>query len=378
MIEKLPFFALSGATAAVTVLMQRQTGAFVLELPFGARAGNAIVSLARYLGKFFWPSDLVVCYSHPGYWPTLTVLAAGALALGMGWLAWQQRRARPWIAAGVLWFVVGLLPVIGLLQVGFQAMADRYTYLPLLGVELALVWSLEPVLNSLRARTGAAAAAAAVLLALAACTWEQQGVWRDSVSLFEHAVAVTKDNDVAEAFLASALFAADRLEEAAIHAQRACALNPRSDIARVTLAGIRSRQGRTDEALELYRAALVLRPDNASVQMELGLLMLGRGRVDEARRVMTAALRAAPALRERTLRLGQIALEHGDAASALFYCQLVVAAWPDDAEAHVVIGSLLIRAGDRAAGLAEWRRALALEPNFSGLREQVIKVSQQQ
>jgi tetratricopeptide (TPR) repeat protein len=281
-LEKLPFFALSAAAAVATVLMQRQAGAFVLDVPIGARAGNAVVSLVRYLGKFVWPLDLVVCYPHPGYWPALAVVGASALAIGFGCLAWQQRRSRPWIATGGLWFLVTLLPVIGLVQVGFQAMADRYTYVPLLGVELALLWSL-PGLSSLRARSGASIAAAVVLAACAARTWDQEGVWQDSVSLFEHAVRVSDHNDVAEDFLASALFAAGRFDEAAAHAGRARALNPRNDRALVTLAGLSERQGRMDEAMALYRSALALRPDNPQVQCQLGLLELSRGHAEQAR-----------------------------------------------------------------------------------------------
>jgi hypothetical protein len=211
LLEKVPFFALAGAAAVATVLMQRHTGAFVLDLPLADRAGNAVVSVARYLGKFLWPFDLIVCYPHPGSWPPPAVLAAAALALGLSWLAWRERFRRPWIAAGWLWFLVTLLPVIGLVQVGFQALADRYTYLSLLGIEVALLWSL-PGLSLLRA-WGRAAIAAIVLAACAARTWDQQGVWRDSVSLFTHATAVTDRSDVAEDFLASALFAADRLDD---------------------------------------------------------------------------------------------------------------------------------------------------------------------
>ena len=376
LIEKLPFFALSGVTAVVTVLMQRHSDAFVLELPIGARAGNAVVSLARYLGKFVWPFDLIVCYPHPGYWPALAVLAASVLVLGLSWMAWQQRRARPWIFTGWLWFLVTLLPVIGLLQVGLQAMADRYTYVPLLGVELALLWSL-PALNSRLARIAAAFAAVGLLAACAARTWNQQGVWRDSVSLFEHAVQASDRNDVAEDLLSSALFAADRLDEAAVHAERARALNPRNATVLITLAGVAKRQGRPSAAMEFYRSALALRPDNAAAQMELGLLEFATGRVAEARARMTAALRAAPALRARTKGLGQSALEHRDAASARFYYELLLAVAPDDAEAHVALGYLLIQTGDRAAGLAEYRRALELKPDYPGLRGQILKESQQ-
>jgi tetratricopeptide (TPR) repeat protein len=251
-------------------------------------------------------------------------------------------------------------------------MADRYTYLPLLGVELALLWSV-PVLHSRLARTAAVFLAAVVLAACAARTWDQQGVWRDSVSLFEHAVKATDRSDVAEDFLASALFAADRLDEAAAHAERARTLNPRNDKPLITLAGIRERQGRISEARELLRSALALLPDNPPVQAQLGLLELSSGHVDEARRLMTDALRSAPELRERTLQLGHIALQNRDSPTARFYYDLVLAVAPDDAEAHAALGQLLILTGNRAAGLAEWRRALELDPNLPGLREQLMQ-----
>lgn len=402
-IEKLPFFFLSAAVAVITVVMQRQAGAFVLDLPAGARMGNAVVSIARYLGKFVWPFDLVVCYPHPGFWPIPVVVGACALIIGLGCLAWQQRRARPWIAMGLGWFLVTLLPVIGLVQVGFQAMADRYTYLPLLGVVLALVWSL-PSLQSRLTQTIAALLAIGLVLVCAVRTYSQQVVWRDSVSLFEHAVRVSDRNDVAEDFLASALFAAGRFDEAAVHAGRARELNPRNDRVLVTLAGLSERQGKMDEAMSWYRAALTLRPDNPLVQCQLGLLELSRGRADEARTLLIPALRSAPALRERTRQIGRTALEHGDPA-ALFFYQVVLVADPTDGEAHagagfallarkdavgaivhfraaverapaltnahVALGFLLIQTGDRAGGIAEWQRALELNPNIPGLRDRL-------
>jgi Flp pilus assembly protein TadD len=360
-LEKLPFFALSAAAAVATVLMQRQAGAFVLDLPVGARVGNAVVSFARYLGKFVWPFDLVVCYPHPGHWPAIAIAAASALVVGFGALAWWQRRARPWIATGLGWYLVTLLPVSGLVQAGFQAMADRYTYLPLLGIELALVWSI-PWWDSRPGRVAGAIVAAVLLAASAVRTWGQEGVWRDSVSLFAHAVQVTDRNDVAEDFLASALFAAGRFHEAAEHAGRARALNPRNDRVLVTLAGLSERQGQMDEAMALYRSALALRPDNPQVQCQLGLLELSRGHAEQARVLMTPALRSAPALRERTRQIGRTALEQGDTTVALFLYELVLAAAPDDAEAHAGAGLVLLARNDAAGAIVHLRTAVERAP----------------
>jgi len=408
LLEKLPFLVLAGAAAAATVLMQRQAGAFVLDLPFGARAANALVSVARYLGKFGWPVDLIVCYPHPGRWPAAAVAGAAALVLGVSALAWHERHRRPWIAAGWLFFLLVLLPVLGLVQAGFQAMADRYTYLPLLGIELAGLWSLRPAWRNAGGRAAAAVAGALVLAACAARTWNQEGVWHDSVALFTHATAVSERNDVAEDFLASALFAAGRFDEAEVHAERAHALNPGNTNALVRLAGLRDHEGKVAEADALLRAALALRPDQPDVQCQLGLLELSQGHVDEARRLMLPVLRADPARRARTLQIGRDTARNGsplaarilfelvlevapddpaalidaaelrarerDFAGAARLCRHAVEVAPNDSHAHVALGTVLMLEGDRAGGVAEWRRALELDPDFPGLRDELGKV----
>ena len=363
-IEKLPFFALSATVAAITVLMQRQIGGFVLDLPFDARAGNAVVSLARYLGNFVWPIDLFVCYPHPGFWPVLAVGAASVLALGLATLAWRQRRDRPWIAVGLGWFIVILLPVCGLVQAGFQAMADRYTYLSLLGVELSIIWSI-PIRNSRLARMAGTIAATLILAACAARTWDQEGVWRDSVSLFEHAVRASGGNDVAEDFLATALFAAGRFDESKAHAERARMLNPQNDRALVTLGGLSERQGKIDEAMAFYRSAIAVRPNNPLVQCQLGLLELGRGQVEQARVLMLPLLRSTPTLREQTNQLARASLEQGDTTKSLRLFELVLEAATDDAEAHVGAGLSLLARHDATNAIVHLRTAVKLAPTLA-------------
>ncbi|HTT55587.1 MAG TPA: tetratricopeptide repeat protein [Opitutaceae bacterium] len=411
LLEKLPFLALAGAAATVTVLMQRQAGALVLDLPFGARAANAVVSLARYLGKFVWPVNLIACYPLPGAWPARAVLGAGVLGLGLSWLGWRERRRRPWIAAGWLFFLVVLLPVLGLVQAGIQAMADRYTYLPLLGIEIAGLWTLRPAWRTAGGRAAAAAAGALVLAACVARTWNQEGVWRDSVTLFTHATAVSARNDVAEDFLASALFAAGRFDESEVHAERALALNPKNANALVRLAGLRDHQGRLPEAADLLQAALALRPDQPDVQCQLGLLELRQGRLDEARRLMLPVLRADPARRALTLRIGRDTALNGSPQAAQILFDLVLEVAPDDPEAlidsaevharardfaaaarlcrhavavvpnnsrvHVALGSVLLLTGDRAGAVAQWRRAYELDPGYPGLRELLSNAGRQ-
>ena len=363
-VEKLPFFALSAAAGIATILMQRSSDAFVLDLSFAARVANAAVSIARYLGKFLWPFDLVVCYPHPGLWPTPAIAGASALAVGLSALAWWQRRSRPWIPAGFGWFLVTLLPAIGLIQVGFQAMADRYTYLPLMGIELAVVWSV-PDLGSRVGRAAVMSVAIVVLVACAARTWSQEGYWRSSVSLFEHAVRVSDSNDVAEGFLASAFVEGGRFDEAALHAGRAHALNPRNEQALVVLAGESERHGNADEAIAYYRSALDLKPHDLTVQCQLGMLELGRGDTDQARALMTPAMAASPGLRARTVQIGSGALARGDAAAALFLFELVLSSAPDDTGAQVGAGLALLARNDPADAIALLRTAAVRDPAFA-------------
>jgi len=356
LLEKLPFFAMAGAAAAVTVLMQRNADAFVLKLSLADRMENAVVSFDRYLGKFVWPFDLIVCYEHPGSWPAATILGAALLISCLAAIAWWQRRARPWIAVGLGWYLVTLLPTIGLIQVGFQAMADRYTYLPLLGIELALVQCL-PASATRRERIACACAACAVLGACTLRTWDQEGVWRSSETLFAHAVKVDGGNDYAEYFLSSALFAAGKMDDARVHAERALAINPANTQAMVTLADIDDHQGRDEEAMALFRSALAIQPDNPPVECQLGLLELGRGNPERARALMIPALRSASGVRDRTLQLARNALEHGDARTALFLDDLVLAVAPDSVDANAGAGFALLARNDAAGAIAPLRAA---------------------
>lgn len=197
LIEKLPFMLLCLASSLVTFLVQQKGGAVspLEALTVLARVANAVVSYARYLGKTFWPQDLSVLYPHPGHWPVWQVAAAVALLVCVTLVVILLRRPMPFAVVGWLWFVGMLVPVIGLVQVGIQSMADRYTYLPSVGILIALVWGVGAAVErwpKLRVASGVAAA-----LAVGACgvlTAMQAGIWANSETLFRHAVTVTEKN----------------------------------------------------------------------------------------------------------------------------------------------------------------------------------------
>ena len=240
-LEKIPFFALAAAASVVTFVTQNRGGAVmtVESLPLGARVGNALISYCRYLGKTFWPTDLAVFYPHPGYWPLEEVLLAGAFLCGISALLLVKRRQCPFMLMGWLWFVGTLVPVIQLVQSGGQAMADRFTYFPSLGVLVLAIWGAHESTRRWRHQVIvlSVAASAAIVLCVAV-TRHQLGYWRDGETLFRHTLEVTKNNFVAHNNLGAALLKEGRTKEAIRQFLAAVNINPDDPDAEGKLAGV--------------------------------------------------------------------------------------------------------------------------------------------
>lgn len=364
LLEKVPFFLLSLVIGLVTTWLQRDYGAFTLALPLGARLANVPVAMMRYLGKFFWPANLSVCYPHPGWWPAGVLISAILVVAAITVAAWRWRQTQPWILTGWIWFVALLLPTVGIVQVGFQSMADRYTYLPMLGWELALIWSVRAVSRTALAGTTAFAVGAAVLVGAGIRTWQQEAIWRDSLTLFRHAIAASGSSSISESFLGYTLVSVGKIDEAAQHATRALALDPNNEMAVFTLAHIHANQGRVAEAIAEYRRSLELKPNEPGTKFELGLLLLQQGNIAEARAQFAEAARLNPSL---TL----VNDETAAAAAASGQTQLAAVRYlagtlldPANPRAHFAAGVALLRLGDDRGALASLARAVELKPNF--------------
>jgi tetratricopeptide (TPR) repeat protein len=365
LLEKAPFCALSVITAVATVKLQQHSGAFVLDLPLGARLGNAAVSVVRYLGKFFWPVDLAVCYPHPGYWPWWTVAGALLLIIGLTALAWSRRSDRPWILAGWIGFLTMLLPAIGIIQVGFQAMADRYTYLPILGLQIAIVWTMVAWIGRAVPRWFFGVAGITWLLACGMRTWDQQATWRDPVTMFQHAIAVTERNEIAHALLGYTLWTIDRIDEAERHAERALEINPRNDTALFTLASVREHQGRFDEARTAYRAVLQVKPADSHSSYRLGLLLLRSGQTAEAKELIAQAIRGDPQIRDSILAFALSLARRDQPLNALVYYEAAIAAQAADADAHYGAGLALEKLNRTQEAREHFETAIALRPEYA-------------
>jgi Flp pilus assembly protein TadD len=336
LLEKAPLLALSAASAVVTLLVQRRGGAVntLAAYPLALRVENAVVSTVVYLRKLAWPSDLAVFYPFPDAGiPAARVAAAALLLAALGALAWRVRRSRPFVAVGLLWFLVTLAPVIGVVKVGSQAMADRYASVPALGLFAALAWGLCRAPLPPAGRAALAAGCVAALAALGALSWRQAGVWKDDASLMAHAIATTGPNWQAHEILGVAHAKAGRLEDSRRELRESLRINPANAGAHYNL-GLTLVKGRAfADAEREFRAAVALRPAYPAAWSNLGAALDNLGRADEA----MAAYRTA------------IALD------------------PEDVEAHNNLGIDLAVRGRTAEALAHFETAARLAPDAPGV-----------
>ncbi len=262
-VEKLPFAALSLASSLVT--MRAQVHAIHPEIALGDRVANAIVTLAGQLGRAIWPADLAVLYPHPGRWPAAVVAVSAGVVLTLGLVAVAVRRRAPYVAAGLAWYALALGPTLGLVQVGFQATADRYTYLPQIGVWIALVWLVADVSRVKRSSGLAVGALAAVLIAFALTTRAQLAYWADDLALWLRAVAVTDRNWFAHTEAGIELAARGRNEEALAQLEEAVRLAPEHERANANHGFVLLRLGRASEAADALARALALDPSTGGL-----------------------------------------------------------------------------------------------------------------
>ncbi|MGA7753610.1 MAG: tetratricopeptide repeat protein [Candidatus Sulfotelmatobacter sp.] len=316
-IEKLPLFLLSAADCIITVVAQRKAGAVTTfeRFPFGVRLENAIYSYAVYLGKAFWPSHLANIYPHPGGSLSGWKVAAVAVLLLCASILFLKLRASRYLIVGWLFFLGTLVPVIGLVQVGDQAMADRYVYIPLMGIFVMAVWSVSEVKvripNQVYLQAGLSAI---VLCALSIMSYRQIGYWKDSVTLWSHTLAVTQNNFAAENGLGGALIQANRPDEAFLHFQRAAAIAPNDPLSHADMGTYLHQNGRLPEAIQQYEAAVQLTNNPgllANTYTNLGSAYRETGDYVRAQQSFARAIQLDPGRFNVWLQLGKLASDQG-------------------------------------------------------------------
>lgn len=362
-VEKIPFFVLSAACGVIT--LKTQTGAMTSTevLPFWDRLGNALVSYVVYVRQLFWPLDLAVVYPHPQDglpWWTVGLAAVALAAVTVA--AVVLRRRMPFLLVGWLWYLGMLLPVIGLVQVGIQAHADRYTYLPHVGLLLMLAWGAAEAWPHRLDRRGLAAAAGVAGLVLVGLARAQTAYWRDSESLWRMTLARTTNNSVAHCQLGVVLGRTGRTSEAAEHFRRAIAIQPGYAKAHNNLGSALRAQGRLTDALASFREALEIDPHYLEAHLNLAATLAVAGELAAAADEYRLALRDQPGSAAIHNDLGSVLLRQGRSDEAVEQYREALRLEPDHADAHCNLGLALGRRGDLDGAIEHFRRSLEIEP----------------
>ncbi len=368
--EKSPLLAIAALFSMVTFYVQKEVGAVLplQALPIADRLANALVAYLGYLGQMFWPVRLAVLYPLPGqHLPLWQAPAAGLALAALSLLALRQARRQPYLLVGWLWYLGALLPVIGLVQVGVQAMADRYTYVPCIGLFIAVVWGTADLAARWRVpRFFLPVGAAVVLAALMICTWVQVGYWRDSISLYEHTLQVTRGNSIIRNNLGIALAAQGKTDQAITLYDEALRLNPDYAGAHNNLGIALAAQGKLDQAITHYEEALRLKPGYADAHNNLGLALAAQDKMDQAIAQYDEALRLKPDYADAHNSLG-IALEaQGKLDQAIAQYDEALRLKPGYADAHNNLGLVLEAQGKADQAMAEYAEALRLNPDLAG------------
>lgn len=366
-IEKVPFFILTAVSCILTYLAQRTEAVMSLEQrPLGLRVENAVVSYAEYLGKAIWPAKLAVIYPLPTQIPAWQIGAAAVLLVVISAFAWAMRKRAPYVLIGWLWFLGTLVPVIGLVQVGGQALADRYTYFPLIGVFIAIGFGAMDL--AARFRISTAALAAAATLSLGAClaaTAYQLRFWQDSETLFTRAIAVTKDNAIAHINLGVALEQADHRQEALAEYKKAVEIDPNRFQGHNNYANLLAATGERQEAFNQYQEALRLNPNAELAHVNFGTLLSEMGRFEDAMREYTEATQLAPEDPRPHYLLGKACLRHGQSAEAVKHFRQALQLDANDFQTLTWLARVL--AADRDASLRNATEALQFSQQANDL-----------
>jgi protein O-mannosyl-transferase len=361
--EKIPLFLLSLLSSLLTWWAQRIFMRSTSEIPLVPRAENAIVSYVRYLQQLLWPADLAPFYPHPQALPLLLVIAAAALLVAISAVVLYYGRRRPYLTTGWGWYLIMLLPVIGLVQVGEQALADRYTYLPQIGIVLAITWTAADVTAGIRQlQRFVAFTAVAVAVTLAWCASHQTRYWRNSESLWLQTLAVTENNALAHNNLGSVWWRSGRVDDAIREYEAALKITPESPLARNNLGSAFLKQGKAAEAIQEFQRVLSRDPQSITGRFNLAGALLRSGRATEAVAEYEKALAIKPDFAQGHLALGHALMRDERVADAIAQFKIAVQLQPGYAHARNSLATAFAAKQQWGEAIRCWRESLEIYP----------------
>jgi Tfp pilus assembly protein PilF len=372
--EKIPFFLLAAAGSVIAFVAQESQGAVIAFLPLGYRLETAVLAYARYLGTFFYPVNLAILYPHSVRWPLMSVLGAAALVLAISAAVIVLKRSRPYGLMGWLWYLGTAVPVIGVVQLGSQSLADRYTYIPGIGLIIVLTWGVGDLTERLRGKTLLPGCAAfAVIAACVVLTRHQISFWKDSGTVFSHAVAVTDNSYVARKALGDFYWSQGRLDEAKALYLDALKMYPQYEGAHLNLGAVLNQTGHREQAIDEFKRAIQLKPNDASAYNDLGAV-LGDGHLDESIALFQKAIEVDPRYADARKNLGQAMDSKGRVEEAVAQYQQAARLRPDS-DLRVLLGLDLEKLGRNEDAMFQFREALRERPDNAAARRELDRLS---
>lgn len=364
--EKAPLLCISAVFSILTFLWQRGGGAMEFSFRFDlkSRIVNALISYTTYIGQTFWPTNLSLFYPRPEGITGLRIAGLSTLLIGITTVAIWMHRRRPFLIIGWLWYIGTLVPVIGLVQIGMQSRADRYTYIPLIGLFVMIVWTLREV--ALRGRLHKiilSTATGLAVLSLGVCTWFQVGHWKSSVTVFSHAVAVTQRNATAYFNLGNAYHNEGKIDEAITCYLEALKIQPLYHDCNYNLGNILASQGKYNEAIIHFKQALRTHSNFPEAHNNLGLLLQRQGKTNEAKSHFEEAFRINPNHFYAHNNLSLLLAEQGKLEEAIEHAKISLRINPNFSDAHVNLGELLSKQEKYDEALRHYAYAAQINPN---------------
>ena len=374
-LEKAPFFALSAVSSFLTFFVQQRGGTVgpLEAIPLESRIENALTSYVQYIGKMVWPHRLAIFYPYPERLPLWQVGGAFLLLIGISVLVIRFARSHPYLVVGWLWYLGTLVPVIGLVQVGMQAMADRYTYVPLVGLFMMIAWGVPDLLKGWRHRRALLALSAGILFsALAIVTWVEVQRWQNSITLFQHTLEVTSKNSLIHYNLGVVLLRQGKNPESIAHFDESLRIDPNRADAHNNLGVALARQGRMEEAVVHYVEALRIKPDYADAHNNLGTALARQGKIQEAMIHFAEVLRIKPDQAEAYGNIGNCLVEQGRMEEAIAHYKEALRIKPSLSETHFSLGLAYLAIGNRNSALEEYNILKTVNPNLANTLSQKI------